>query len=360
MKKILFLTTIALAAISCQDEESNLQVSSTSPVSNKFQVVQITNQGEIIPLDNGKTKSLIEAETALQFVSEADYQSALAEISNMNSESKLSFVASNDFASLQELAIQADKELDEIENEATSESDFRAKYAQYVEKYSGKLITNQYDSEDLTLYVPNGDNLSTYLINKNQKVVIGNQIRTITLNNDMSASDKILYAPASRAGETNQFTFKEVVGKMKTTGSVTIEASAAIRVHIGCQKKLWYGWRRDNHRDIYYQINASPMHYTVPNAKGDVQEVPYVQYHVFRNDGDFSFFVGGLMPGKPQIKGNLKVWTDATVANVNDLVEYNNVFVRYEGKFGSFGKYKLPRLGTTRAYGGEFTLTKTI
>ena len=47
MKKLLFLTAIALAAISCQDEESSLPIDNSSPQSQKFQVVQITGHGEI-------------------------------------------------------------------------------------------------------------------------------------------------------------------------------------------------------------------------------------------------------------------------------------------------------------------------
>ena len=95
-------------------------------------------------------------------------------------------------------------ELDEIGAVATSEADFRKRYAQYVEKYSEKLITNKYDVEDLTLYVPDGDNLSTYLINENKKVVIGNEVKEISLNNDMSSSEKAVFAADTRAGSNQQ------------------------------------------------------------------------------------------------------------------------------------------------------------
>lgn len=214
MKKILFLATILLANMSCQEEEINTQIGSSAP--QNLQIVQITNQGEIIPINGTTTRSAVEGELALQFISESDYQSTITEISHMTAKERLAYV--DNFTSLQKIADEADKELDEIGAAATSEADFRKKYAQYVEKYSGKLITNKYDAEDLTLYVPDGDNLSTYLINENKKVVIGNEIKKVSLNNDMSDSEKAIFATTALASATNRFDFKETVGKKKTTG----------------------------------------------------------------------------------------------------------------------------------------------
>lgn len=274
----------------------------------------------------------------------------------MAAKERLAYVGN--FTSLQKLADGADMELDEIGESATSEADFRKKYAQYAEKYSGKLITNKYDAEDLTLYVPDGDNLSTYLINENKKVVIGNEVKEISLNNDMSSSEKAVFAADTRAGTTNQFTFKETKDGKKTTGSVTLETSSGIYVHVGCQKKLWYGWRRDKHRDIFFQLSAYPMYFTLPNAAGEPYRLNSVQYHAFHNNGgDYKFATGGLQPGSKSLSGNLRVWTDMMV-NTADSVLYKYVYVNYEGgKYGNFGDHKLPRLDNSKAYGGSFTLT---
>lgn len=355
MKKILFLTAILLANISCQEEEINTQVDSTLQPKNR-QVVQITEQGEIIPMGDANTRSSVKGELALQFISESDYQSAIAEIGHMNAKERLAYT--NNFISLQELAAKADEELDEIGSAATSEADFRKKYAQYVEKYNGKLITNKYDPEDLTLYVPDGDNLSTYLINENKKVVIGNEIKTVSLDDDMSDSEKAVFATDAKAGTTNQFTFKETRDGKKTTGSVTLENSSGIFVHVGCQKKLWYGWRRDNHRDIFFQLNASPMYFTLPNIAGVPYQLNEVQYHAFHdNGGDYTFATGGLKPGNRSLSGELHVWTDMMV-DLADSVVYKYVYVNYEGrKYGDFGNHKLPKLDNSKAYGGNFTLT---
>lgn len=144
MKKILFLATILLANISCQEEEINTQIEPSVPQSKNLQIVQITNQGEIIPINGTTTRSSVEGELALRFISESDYQSTITEISHMTAKERLEYV--DNFISLQKLANEADMELDEIGAVATSEADFRKRYAQYVEKYSEKLITNKYDA----------------------------------------------------------------------------------------------------------------------------------------------------------------------------------------------------------------------
>ena len=46
----------------------------------------------------------------------------------------------------------------------------------------------------------------------------------------MSSSEKAVFAADTRAGATNQFTFKETKDGKKTTGSVTLEASSGIFV----------------------------------------------------------------------------------------------------------------------------------
>lgn len=358
MEKLLFLFVIALIAMSCQDEENNLQINVPSSQAQKFQVVQITDQGEIIPIDNNKTRSSEQGETALQFATEADYQLCMTEINNMPSNERLDYVDSNVFTSLQELAEKADDELEMIGNEATSESDFKTKYSQYVEKYKGLLITNQYDDEDLSLYVPDGDNVSTYFINGNHKVVIGNEIKEISLSKDMSASDKAVFAYIPSPGETNHFNFQEFIrNEKKTTGRVELNNNHGIYVHVGCQKKTWHGWKRDKHRDIYFQLAASPMMFTLPNVAGAAYNIDFVRYHAFHSVGKIdNWYAGFIKDGARYLSGTISVWTDIT-ANSAEQVSYKNVFARYVGKYGNYGTHVLPKLDPSNAYGGSFGLT---
>lgn len=358
MKKILFLTTILLANISCQEEEISTQPKTSVPQSPKLQMVQITDQGEITPFDGTVTRNSVKGELALQFVSESAYQSAMKEIEHMATKERLAYT--DNFTSLQQLAAEADEELEEIGETANSEADFRKKYAQYVKKYDGKLITNKYDTEDLTLYVPDGDNLATYFVNENRKVVIGDEVKEVTLNNDMSSSEKAVFAISeikniAPPSYPSSYSFKKIVDSKKTTGSVEILASSCIQTHVGCQKKMWYGWKRDNAREVYIQLNASPMYYTFLGPYASKGQSPivvdYVRFFVFENNGNVTYPTGGMSPGTKILSGNLKVWTDMTVEKTQSI--YTMV---YMDKNHSYGTDTIPTCNPAKAYGGDFTL----
>lgn len=357
MRKILLLTAILLANISCQEEVIVPQEGRTKTM----QLVEINKQGEIIPVSETNTRNFTkkEGELALQFATEVDYQSAVSRISTMSKKERLEMTAN--FTSLQKLADKADKELEEIGANATSEANFREAYAKYIEKYNGKLITNKYDAEDLTLYVPDGDNMATYLINENKKIVIGNEIKQISLDNDMGYSEKAVFAIdesatiAPAATYPNTYSFKQTAGSKKTTGSVEILTSSCVETHVGCQKKLWYGWKRDNAREVYIQLNASPMYYTYtgPHASSGQPpiQVSYIQFFAFENNGDITYPTGGMKPGTTILTGNLKVWTDLTVETTT--TSYTNV---YMDKDKNLGTYTLPTCNPAKAYGGDFKL----
>lgn len=351
MKKLLFFATILLANISCQEEEINTQASPSTLQPKKFQIVQVTTQGDIIPMNEVKTKSLTEGETALQFAAEADYQAAIAELSNMDNKERLAYT--DNFISLQELAVKADKELDEIGETANSEVDFREKYTQYVKKYSGKLLTNKYDSEDLTLYVPDGNNLSTYLINENKKVVIGNKVKEISLNNDMSDSEKAVFATSAISNKAGG---KNIHGKQKTTYGVTLQQNTMLNVHVGFQKKLWYGWKRDNHRDAYYYFEASPFQYSYW-LKPDAKDAPLYQKNIacpdiyfFENEGTVDYESGYIVGGSKVLTGKLYVWTDYTVGP--NTKRYSQVVKKYK----MFTNTEMPVCDKSKAYTLDFTL----
>lgn len=351
MRKILFLTTIFLAAISCQEEDFNLQEEITKPLSKHLQVVQITEQGEISPF-NGTTRSAANGELALQFATESDYQSAIKEISHLSDKEKLAFA--ENFTSLQKLSQLADKELDKIGETATNESDFKRKYEQYVKKYDGKLIANKYDREDLTLYVPNGDNPSTYLINENSKVVIGNEIKKVSLNGDMSTSEKTLFATVSGP---NKVSGKTVLGKQKTTYAVTLQQNIMLNVHIGFQKKMWYGWKRDNNRDAYYYLETtSPFQYSYW-ARPTWKNAPLYLYDTLRPDmyffghtGTVDYETGYIISGSKVLTGRLYVWTDYTVGPGTKLYK---LVIKQEKRFVN---EEMPVCNTGKAYKLDFTV----
>lgn len=177
--------------MSCQNED--LVTKGAGAVNAKIQLVQVTDNGQFIPVSDGARSVDAEASYALQFDSKMTYDAAIKQLETMSDEEKLAFAERYGLQSLQQLAVVADEELEQIGAEATSEADFRKKYEAYKEKYAGILITNPYDSSDLSLYVPDGDNVSTYLMNANGMVAIGDAVEIMQLKNEMSKSDKACF-----------------------------------------------------------------------------------------------------------------------------------------------------------------------
>ena len=177
--------------MSCQNED--LVTKGAGAVNAKIQLVQVTDNGQFIPVSDGARSVDAEASYALQFDSKMTYDAAIKQLETMSDEEKLAFAERYGLQSLQQLAVVADEELEQIGAEATSEADFRKKYEAYKEKYAGILITNPYDSSDLSLYVPDGDNVSTYLMNANGMVAIGDAVEIMKLKKEMSKSDKACF-----------------------------------------------------------------------------------------------------------------------------------------------------------------------
>lgn len=348
MRKILSIMAICLAVISCQQEELPM-IPEKSVKSNEIQLVEIVNDTYVLA-DAPTTRTSNNKGLALRFDTENTYQSFLEQIKQMSSEERVDFIKSYGLTSLQEIAIIADEELELIGETATSEADFRSKYDDYKEKYEGILIPNKYDSKDLSLYVPDGDNLSTYLINENATIVIGNRINKISVTNDMSASDKALFTNTETraATPTSSFHFKKKVNGKQTIIDVKLETSSGVRVHVGCQKDMWYGSKRDNGRDLYFNFSASPFYYTYEGLYGQVMNAPLINMHVFKKTGKLDYWVGGLTTGNI-LTGKISLWTD-------QIVEKTNRIYKLTLMDRSLADRELPICNENRAYGGSFTL----
>lgn len=245
MKKVIYTMLTSLAFIACQNEDVTTQISGDNAADTKIQLVELIDGNQVVPVVKGARSANMDADYALKFDSKATYNATLEQLEKMSTEERLAFIKDYGLQSLQELAQVADKELETIAKGASDETDFRVKYERYRAKYDGILIPNQYDSEDLSLYVPDGDNMSTYLTGKNNIIVIGNQISNILLSQDLSNSDKAVFVPKvqSRAsGDLNGFQVKN--GSKKTTCSISLSTNLLVNVHVGFQKKMWYGWKK--------------------------------------------------------------------------------------------------------------------
>lgn len=356
MRKLLLSMATVLAIISCQQEE--LPANSTEASNDKsIQLVQIIDSTYIEPVNKLATKSAIEGELALRFDSELTYLAFLDKIKDMPSKERIPFVKSYGLTSLQEIAVIADNELDSIGNTASDEADFRTKYHNYCKKYEGLLTSNKYTAEDLSLYVPDGDNLSTYVVGQNRSIVIGDKVTPISLSDNMSKSEKTLFAPQQKTrAASNEAGDKNVHNSaQKTTYSVVLNQNTLLSVHVGFQKKMWYGWKRDNARDAYYFLDASPFQYNWW-MKGEGKDAPLFQMNISRPDlyffatpGTTDYECGYIVGGSKVLTGKLYVWTDYTVEK--DLAYYYVV----KGN-ASFKREQMPRCDKAKAYVLNFSV----
>lgn len=331
---MMFLT-LALGA--CQNDENlvqeNVNVENEVPV----QLVAIDGENVISFAQSRIEKGNLNY--ALRFANEDAYESTITYLEGLSSKERIAFVKELGLKSLQELRVIADEELDEIGAKASDEMDFRKKYAAYTEKYADVLISNSYNTDDLSLYVPDGDNLNTYLINGTKSIVIGDEIRKIELANDMSEQDKITFATCAQSIESrvvawyaNEFNVKYADGNKKLIFSVSIDdpAEKTMKVHIGAQKHMWYGWKRDSAREFYFESYLDNFVY-LASAGTHVTTVPRSQRYCYKDcDGQVNLILGkkGSLSSSP-ISGKMYIWTDLIAekdANGNYLSESVNVW----------------------------------
>lgn len=219
--------------------------------------------------------------TVLSFNDKQSYDKFMLKLNSLDNKAKQQLVNGLGFVNLVSIAEQADEELEMIGEMSKTESDFRLAYHDYKRRYDGILVSNDVDSLDLSLYTPavEGSNLQ-YVINGNHKIIIGGEFVEVPVQNRMNEQDRVLFAnnelrviqkpllcetrsiASEYAGESDWPVngFVEVVGSKKTIFSCELDNSY-MSFHFGSQKKMWYGWKRDNDRCFYFRLyNVNNWH----------------------------------------------------------------------------------------------------
>lgn len=354
MKKLIYFFALmcAFTITSCQDNEI-LETIETKETSPDFQIVKIINGSQILSAEDAETRAE-EGEYALQFPSESVYISYINNLEGIDSKDILNKFEGTPFISLQKIALIADQELEDLDAIATSEEDFLQRYNIYKKKYEGILIRNPYDEEDLQLYVPDGDDVSTFLINSQKTIIIGNEIRIIDLDNTLDHSHALL---STRNFDPTTYGNSIIVGSKKTTYRVRL--NGAVEVHVGCQKKMWYGWKNDNNRSIYYNLDVSTdmfTYYLNPLSGSNeyrpiTGKIGMCKYENTGND-HFTRIAGVIKIPYGGISGTFHVWTDQTCGS--GITTQTN---SYDCYLNIFGTLYFPELNTSSAYGGYFSIS---
>lgn len=174
---------IAMSLVACDNDEQNL-LDPPKPESTVSAVM--VKDGKIVSTQTRASENM--GTVALKFKDEASLASFKRSLSNETDAEKQKNIMSYGVRTLHDLAEQADDELEKIGVEASSEEQFRSLYNVYKAKYNGLLISNKHDSTDLTLYVPDEDNVESYIANNEGVYVVGNTVVKANLNNDVSTS----------------------------------------------------------------------------------------------------------------------------------------------------------------------------
>lgn len=328
MKHLFKVSTFALllcsAMISCQEDELvNEKVNSGE--NNSVQLVEIIGDGEVVPVTRNSGET--DGNYALKFVSEKAYQETVAKLKQMNETERLAFTSSLGLTSLQNLLSIADDELETIGAKATDETDFRVKYEAYKEKYSEYFIFNSVDDLDLSPYMPDGDEIPSYLVGENHIMVIGDKIEEVNFIRRMGESDSLLFASGIEAKSVvttrslpdeakwpeNDFIEYPFDGKKTTFSFTPIGITKEFKLHLGAQKKMWYGWKKDPKRDFYLKFGVSSFQYVDVGIAGQPvwSNSPQYIYSFLGAKGKVNVTIGRVTGG--HVKGKAYVWTDQTI-----------------------------------------------
>lgn len=326
MKKLFFLMCVTMFG-ACNNEEE-VQISKVEqPSSIKAVLIPVQQTGNLV------TRGVGDGEYALSFDSEGRFQEFKEKLSSISDNEKLELVNQFGVRNLHNLAAEADDELESIGTKANSEGEFRQSYEEYKKKYEGILIPNNIDANDLSLYVPDEDNVETFIGNQNGMYVIDGEIKRINIRKDLAesvakATQSLLSDRANaKSIDVNTSTYRPM--KNKEIYFNAYMRGGRLWVKMSAKKKMWYGWKNDPHRSYYFDSFLSPnFSYLAQGQYGQEVIAPRLPRYIFNNNVKNGFnIILGKITGGNALTGKFHTWTDLTSehdANGKDQTEVIN------------------------------------
>lgn len=321
----------------------------------------------------------------LAFRDEAAFETVKRTLLQMNEEDRKNYSSRYGLVNISKIAEIADEELEEIGASCTTMENFVHAYNALKIKYMNILVSNKHDSTDLSLYVPASDdeNVYPYITGINHKIVIGNKIIDLQFYDRVNKSDSINFIHTdshksgmrrSRATDNEMNwdinSFVEQDNGKKVSFSASIEGDH-IKFHFGAQKKMWYGWKRDNDRDLYFRLpSLSGMTFDRISAGLFEMENPDLTYWLggVVKFGSIDLNVGRwtVQPAPSlyscNVTGKIYVWTDMTVdKNANgNVIHYMAPLPTLDPSTGepAYVETNYPSLSNDKAYVCKLALTK--
>ena len=320
MKNLILAMCTASFLFSCTNDDSLSTTSDSTTDKNGIEVVEVSN-GNVVQ----GTRTLGNGELALKFDSEASFLKFKNDLLNKSSFARAETISKYGIKNLYDLADDADEELEKIGNEATSLSDFNAKYSEYKKKYEGLLVADVLDNSDVSLYVPNSELPESYIANKEGYFVVGNEVRKISVNSAIYPTlssvptQKALSQEGTVAG-TNKVEFRP-----SNNRKIYFEAYAQgyyLRVKMHAKKHMWYGWKNDPHRQYFFDSYlGNNFAYLGQGKYGQEIIVDRLPRYIFNNKKavkkGFDIILGKRLTAA-KFTGEFHVWSDLTSEHDKD------------------------------------------
>lgn len=307
MKKLLLLVSCTLM-MACSNDEFSIKHSENSL--NEISTVMV--RGENV-YEMGTRAILDDTQPALRFKDNNALLRFEAKLNDLSDDEKIAIVSKYGISTLHDIAKAADEELELLGQSASSEEEFRELYAKYKQKYDGILISNDIDKSDLTLYVPEEDNVKSYISNVNQIYVVGDKVVKANLNDNLSESMVRLSSTTTTASTLpiNTSVYSPKSGKKVYFDAYMVGIRMWVKMH--CKKKMWYGWKNDPAREYFFDSHVNNFVYLGKGQYGQEVETPRLPRYIFNNNVKEGFnIILGRSSSNANITGEIYTWTDMT------------------------------------------------
>lgn len=309
MKKLL-LSILSITFMACSNDSTNSFSDVLESSSPDISVVAVS--GNKISTITTRT-DLQNAQLALKFKNRAVLEKFKEELDVKSDAEKIERISKFGITTLHDIAKIADEELEEIDIKASSKEEFYLLYNQYTHKYKNILISNNLDETDLTLYVPDDENIESYISNINKVYVVGDAIIKANIKDELSDGVKRM----TRAVFTNAQPVNYSVYSPKDGKRVYFHAymrNIRMFVQMYCKKKMWYGgWKNDPGRSYYFTPSLNNITYLSQGPHGqEFVTSPLPRYIHDKNVKDGFNYILGKMNSNRAITGEIQAWTDMT------------------------------------------------
>lgn len=307
MKEVLF-SLCAIFMVACSSDDLQVEGIDDSAQNASGITTVLVNGNEVVK----GTRSSGEGDLALSFKDYSSLNKFEERLAKMSDQEKMEMVKKFGVSSLHELQQTADDELEEIGNNSRTEDEFRLSYNQYLRKYEGLLISNYMDGSDLNLYVPDGDNIKSFISNQNQIYVVGDKVIKADLKEQLPRVATQLLSVNTNSLPTNSAVFSPKSGKRVYLETYLINTRSHVKMH--CRKKMWYGWKNDPSRSYYFDsFITSDFVYLSQGQYGQEIASPRLPRYIFNNNVKDGFdIILGKINGGSSVVGKIYAWTDMT------------------------------------------------